>query len=391
MDYGLEPPEVNSGRIYAGVGPGPLLAAAAAWQALSDELAAAAMGHSATTGELLTGPWMGPSAVMMGVSGAQSVAWLIQASAQCMEASGACAAAAAAFSEAFIGVTPPPAIVANRTTLATLVATNFLGVNSPAIAALEAQYSEMWAQTSGALYNYTGQSAATAGALMPLTPMVPNTNPAGLAAQGASTAAATGQSAGTSGQTMSSMMSSLGSLPQAATSMLQGGPQMLGQIPKMLSELAKPLSSMLQPMTQAGQSFMGSGVLNGLASGVSGGVASLAGFAPSASSGVFSGGGFSGVAATMGKSVPLGSSQLSVPAQWVSATQTEKAVARPIEMTQQQDDNNSYVGAAPRAGTGMMPGMMGQGGMAGAAPHDWGTIAKREGLRTKLIGDMTGI
>ncbi len=31
MDFAILPPEINSGRMYAGPGAGPMLAAAAAW------------------------------------------------------------------------------------------------------------------------------------------------------------------------------------------------------------------------------------------------------------------------------------------------------------------------------------------------------------------------
>ena len=50
-------------------------------------------------------------------------------------------------------------IAANRVLLATLVATNFFGQNTPAIAATEAQYMEMWAQDAAAMYGYAGSSA----------------------------------------------------------------------------------------------------------------------------------------------------------------------------------------------------------------------------------------
>ena len=55
---------------------------------------------------------------------------------------------------------PPPVIAANRAQLASLVATNFLGQNTPAIAATEAHYGEMWAQDAAAMYGYAGSSAA---------------------------------------------------------------------------------------------------------------------------------------------------------------------------------------------------------------------------------------
>lgn len=42
MDFGVLPPEINSGRMYAGPGSGPMMAAAAAWDSLAAELGLAA-------------------------------------------------------------------------------------------------------------------------------------------------------------------------------------------------------------------------------------------------------------------------------------------------------------------------------------------------------------
>ena len=55
-------------------------------------------------------------------------------------------------------------IAANRSLLATLVATNLLGQNSPTIAATEAQYMQMWAQDAAAMYAYAGSSATGSSA-----------------------------------------------------------------------------------------------------------------------------------------------------------------------------------------------------------------------------------
>ena len=64
--------------------------------------------------------------------------------------------AAGAYEAAFAATVPPPVIAANRALLATLIATNILGQNTPAIAATEAQYMEMWAQDAAAMYALCG-------------------------------------------------------------------------------------------------------------------------------------------------------------------------------------------------------------------------------------------
>ncbi len=54
---------------------------------------------------------------------------------------------------------PPATVVANRGQLVTLVASNLLGHNAPAIAATEAQYAEMWAQDAAAMFGYAANSS----------------------------------------------------------------------------------------------------------------------------------------------------------------------------------------------------------------------------------------
>jgi PPE-repeat protein len=98
-------------------------------------------------------------------------------------------------------------IAANRSLLMTLVATNFLGQNTAAIAATETQYAEMWAQDASAMYGYAG-SSASATTLAAFTSPAPTTNPGGLAGQAAAVAQATGTSAATNTQTVLSQLTS---------------------------------------------------------------------------------------------------------------------------------------------------------------------------------------
>ncbi|ORB73934.1 PPE family protein [Mycobacterium scrofulaceum] len=213
FDFGALPPEINSGRIYAGPGSGPMMVAAAAWDVLAAELGTAAGGYNAIIDELTNGPWVGPASTSMIAAVTPYVSWLTTIAGQAEETAGHARAAAAAFEAAFAMTVPPPVIAANRVLLATLVATNFFGQNTPAIMATEAQYMEMWAQDAGAMYGYAASSTA-ASQMTPFSAAPQTTTPDGESEQFAAVTQATTQQAGNTAQTVSNTSSQLAT-PQA--------------------------------------------------------------------------------------------------------------------------------------------------------------------------------
>jgi PPE-repeat protein len=208
MDFGIYPPEINSGRMYTGPGSGPMLAAAQAWGSLADELYTAASAYQSVVSELTSGSWSGPSSTSMTTAAGTYVEWLSATAAQAEETAAQGRAAAAGYEAAFAMTVPPPEIAANRSLLAVLVATNFLGQNTPAIAATEALYAEMWAQDALAMYGYAGSSAA-ATVLSPFTSPAQNTDPGGAASQAAAVSQASGSAAGNVQGTISAVPQAL--------------------------------------------------------------------------------------------------------------------------------------------------------------------------------------
>jgi PPE-repeat protein len=214
MDFGFYPPEINSGRMYSGPGSGPMLAAAQAWVALADELYTAASGYQSAVSELTSGAWSGPSSASMSAAAASFVEWLSATAAQAEESAAQAHAAAACYETAFAMTVPPPVIAANRSLLAALVATNFFGQNTPAIAATEIQYAEMWVQDAVAMYGYAA-SSASATSLSPFTPPQQNTDPTSSANQAAAVGQAANTTAGDAQSAVSSAQQAFSAVPQA--------------------------------------------------------------------------------------------------------------------------------------------------------------------------------
>lgn len=220
-DYGALPPEINSGRIYTGPGSTPMMTAAAAWRALAAELTAAAHSYETVIDELSGEEWLGPASASMASAAAPYIAWMNSTAALAEQAASQATSAAATFETARAATVPPAAVTTNRVQQAALVSTNILGINTPAIAALDSLYAQMWAQDAAAMYGYASGSAA-ATQVTPFSEPAETTNPAGLGNQ---TAAVT--QAGTS--------STSNSTAQAA--------QMISSLPNALQSMASPAAS----------------------------------------------------------------------------------------------------------------------------------------------------
>lgn len=92
------------------------------------------------------------------------LAWLIQASADCVEMAAQQHVVIEAYTAAVELMPTQVELAANQIKLAVLVATNFFGINTIPIAINEAEYVEMWvrAATTMATYSTVSRSALSA-------------------------------------------------------------------------------------------------------------------------------------------------------------------------------------------------------------------------------------
>lgn len=215
MDFGALPPEINSLRMYTGPGSAPLLAAVTAWNEIADEMRLAATAYESVISALVSEGWLGPASAAMTAAVVPYMTWMSATGLQAEQTAGQAAAAAAAYEAAFAMTVPPAVVAANRAQLLMLVATNFLGINTPAIAATEAEYAEMWAQDATAMYVYAA-NAAEAATLTPFVEPDQTTDPGGPAAQAAAVSQASG-SAVTQTELPQLMSAVSGSLQQLAS------------------------------------------------------------------------------------------------------------------------------------------------------------------------------
>jgi PPE-repeat protein len=385
FDFGAFPPEVNSAKMYAGPGSTSLLSAAGAWNGLASELRSQAANYTSIVSNLTGEGWRGQASTAMAAAATPYTAWMNTTAAQAEQTANQAMAAASAYESAFGMTVPPPVIAANRTQLASLVATNLLGQNGPAIAATEAQYGQMWAQDAAAMYGYAAQSA-TATKVPSFTTAPQTTAPGALAGQAAATTQATGTSTQASlSQLTSAVPTTLQGMASPATStssstsglsglesLLSGGSSGNSQLDSFWStwgpnanlwntlsstgtfnpaQIAQTVtsSSFLGPSALAGSEGLGAVSPLGMAAGLGSGTHGISGLTGLGATG-------SSMSASLGQSTAIG--QLSVPPSW-------SAVAPSAPSPLASAMGSSPLAAPPEVATGV-PGVAPAGAAMGA-------------------------
>src|SRR5690242_9018856 len=390
MDFAL-PPEINSARIYAGPGSGPMLAAAMAWDELAAALQSTANSYQAEITALTSGPWVGPSSASMVAAITPYLEWMRTTGAQAEETANKARAAAFAYETAFAETVPPPVVTANRTLLATLVATNVLGQNTPAIATTEAEYAEMWAR-------------ATAAATR-LTPFAqPDKTTTSDAAQSDAVTQATGTAAGTTRNAVQQSFSAVPNMLQSAALAPAAAPPSPTDLLSLESELItifldapaavagltvdSPSAAIALPFDVAGAltGFHTDDIISGWA-----GVQPWpgTGAVPPSPFPVITNpaGGFGTLAsAGLGEAKTVGA--LSVPPGWTAAAPAIRPAALVLPTTTAGAAAEAAAAAAP-TGAGSLFGEMAVASMAGRAMAGTGGALGRERARAADAGNAT--
>ena len=360
LDFGALPPEITSGWMYTGAGSSPLVAASAAWGTLAAELESAQTSAQTVITELSTGQWTGAASTAMSSAVTRYLTWLESTAVAAQQASSQAMASAGAFEAARSATVPPPVVAANRTQLAALVATNFLGINTPAILATEAHYMEMWAQNTLAMFGYSTASAQ-ASTLAPLTAAPQATNPVGSAV--ATAGAAAGGIQQELGQAVTSLQGALQGLAQNVD-LLLGTPLISNGINGVVNTAAWFVGNTIPTAVSLGHTLANAPVAalassvdsSGLAAGLGSGVLASATQPMGALAGV--GGLGSPVLASVAQSSSMGG--LSVPGTWSAATE---AAARSQAAVSELASGSGWTGAMDEAAPmGAVPAGMGAAG-----------------------------
>jgi PPE-repeat protein len=305
----------------------------------------------------------------------QSVApylkWLRTTSQQAQQVAASAQAAATAFNSASASVVPTAQVLANRTLLAKLLATNIFGRNMPAIAATEAAYQEMWATNAAAMTRYQAASAQ-ATTLPQFASPVSMTNPSAQSAQQTQQAATQSSAATTSTANAAATMSATSAAATPADAIPTAFDPNVGFVGlantyanqfissgfpiNLLSYLAQNQSAQA---LQGVSAQVGQGVSEGEEA-LGGGVNALGGGAAGALGALGGGGGALGALGAAGLSAPAAAAAtgVAVPMGGLMAPPTAGTLLATSQAPVQLASAATPLGAGEAAGMPMMPPLM---------------------------------
>jgi PPE-repeat protein len=267
-DFAANTPQANYYTLIAGDHAASTEAAAAAYQALSDALAAEIAVMGANTAMTAAEGWKGLGGTAMTFTADMFAAAMSLAVGWLNEAAAAATDIASAYHSAETGMIPGPVSDANRATQAGLVATNWFGQHNAPIHALDAEYLHHWMQNASWMGIFQAAVTAALAVLATPPPVAPVTaNPAVAAAAAAQVAvdpAINALSQGTQSMTEAvggAQVSEAASPATASSQLMQTAlPAIMssvGQVPQMLSQAPQAISSLPQMLGQGAGQFSG--------------------------------------------------------------------------------------------------------------------------------------
>lgn len=271
----------------------------------------AMLGGDQAVAAALNFAWPAPTGDLAVLANVPHLLWQATAAMMLAEHAAKIAATGAAF-ETLKAATPTPAEVeTNQITHGVLQATNFLGINTPAIVANRAQYlGDYWVRSASNKYAYGAASAAGVQAIEPLPPPVTTTMPMG----GSDPSQASNNSSSAMQAPMQMLMpvfSQIGQLGGQFGQMASGGGP-LSSLMSLPQQALQPLMSLTSSSSGLGAVTDSAGALNGASSWVGGGASVGGPVSASLAGGGFGGAGFGGAGAAL--------APLRGPVSWASAT-----------------------------------------------------------------------
>jgi PPE-repeat protein len=368
LDFGALPPEINSGRMYAGPGSGPLMASVSVWHAVASQLESVGRGYSSVIASLQGDGWSGSASTAMADAAGPYVEWAATAAAAAEESAGQARAAAAAYETAYVAMAPPALVAANRAQYQALVMTNMFGHNTAQIAATETAYAEMWAQDAQAMYGYAASSSA-ATELTPFSEPPQTTIASAESGQSAAVAQAVGGSTASNSQSALSQL--VTAIPQQLQNLSTGGSSAsTSAASTSVLDAFSAFNTLASPSNLAagyartffgGGSFLTGAYRSALQAKDLPKIAEEdAGAAARKASVLVPEGGRAPVLASVGRAAPIGG--LSVPQAWASATPVASAVEEPQWLSE------ADLGAVPASAETAGVGAPGAGPMMGMGP-----------------------